>query len=82
MLKVDIATAIVLYLLSSLTLVLGVWVWYALRHRPKSLQTERKTALRCDICLHVFIASTEANSERCPRCRSWVRVGSAAAHAN
>ena len=74
MIKVDLAMAIVLYLVSSLMLVLAAWIWHELRHRQKSFEPERKTALRCDICLHTFIASTEKPSERCPRCNSWVRI--------
>ena len=74
MIKVDLPTAIVLYLLFSLMLVLVSWIWHEWTHPQKPLETERKTALRCDICLHNFIASTEVTVERCPRCNSWVRV--------
>ena len=74
MIKVDLATAIVLYLLFSLLLVLVPWLWYEATHRRKSLESVKKTALRCDICLHTFIASAEQEIQRCPRCNSWVRV--------
>ncbi len=74
MIKADLPTAIVLYLLFSLLLVLLPWLWHALTHRSKSLEVEKKTALRCDICLHTFIASTERANQRCPRCNSWVRL--------
>ena len=74
MIKVDLATAIVLYLLASLLLVLAAWIWHGVRYRHTPLEIEKKTALECSICLHSFIASTEILAQRCPRCNSWVKV--------
>ncbi len=74
MIKVDLPTAIVLYLMISLVLVLVPWVWHAWRHRPKPLDTIQKTAARCDICLYAFIGSTQDIPQRCPRCNSWIKI--------
>ncbi len=74
MIRVDLPTAIVLYLLASLLVVLAAWIWHELRHRHAPLEIEKKTALECPICLHTFIASTEQSNDRCPRCNSWVRL--------
>ena len=75
MIHVYPATAIVLYLLFSLLLVLLPWLWHGLTHRRKSLEIVKKTALSCNICLHTFIASAEQEIQQCPRCNSWVRLG-------
>ena len=74
MIRVDLATAIVLYLLFSLLLVLVPWIWHAVTHRRNSLEIVKKTALQCNICLLTFLASTEQEIQRCPRCNSWVRI--------
>lgn len=76
MFKVDISTSIVLCFVFSMLPVLAAWIWHELTHRQRPLEIEKKTALRCTICLHTFIASTESKAQRCPNCDSWVQITS------
>ena len=71
MIKVDISTAIFLYLLFSAILILIMWSFLDFGTRLKTYSSEEKYIWHCSICANTYIDSKNENISRCPRCKSY-----------
>lgn len=71
MIVVAPTTAIMLYLMSTLLMLLGIW---ALRHyktRRHKVVTIEKELTKCDICHFAYLRDKAKPISQCPQCRSF-----------
>lgn len=71
MIKVDISTALFLYLLSTAIIILIVWSFFDFGTKLKTFSSEEKYIWHCSICALTYIDSKHENISRCPRCHSY-----------
>lgn len=73
MIKVDISTALFLYLFLSVIVVLLAWVFFSFGTKLKTFSSEEKYIWHCSICTHTYIDSKHSEISRCPRCGSYIQ---------
>ncbi|MFQ5952431.1 MAG: hypothetical protein ACE5JK_03395 [Candidatus Omnitrophota bacterium] len=71
MIKVDISTALFLYLLFTAILILVVWSFFSFGTKLKTFSSDEKYVWHCSICVYTYIDSKNENISRCPRCKSY-----------
>ncbi|MGB3057274.1 MAG: hypothetical protein WBC16_03885 [Candidatus Omnitrophota bacterium] len=71
MIKVDISTALFLYLFFTAVLLLILWSFFSFGTRMKTFGSEEKYIWHCSICAYTYIDSKHENISRCPRCNSY-----------
>ncbi|MGB2600227.1 MAG: hypothetical protein WBB86_05910 [Candidatus Omnitrophota bacterium] len=71
MIKVDLSTALFLYLFSTAVVVLILWSFFDFGTKLKTFSSEEKYIWHCSICVHTYIDSKHENISICPRCKSY-----------
>ncbi|MBU1083482.1 MAG: hypothetical protein KKG84_00175 [Candidatus Omnitrophica bacterium] len=71
MIKVDIATALFLYLFSTAVLVLILWSFFDFGTRLKTFSSDERNIWHCTICAYTYIDSKSEEMSICPRCGSY-----------
>ncbi len=71
MIKVDISTALFLYLLFSAVLMLLAWSFVDFGTRLKNFSSEERHIWYCGICGNTYIDSVSEHISCCPRCSSY-----------
>ncbi|MCK4463783.1 MAG: hypothetical protein KAU58_05675 [Candidatus Omnitrophica bacterium] len=71
MIKLDISTALFLYLLFNVIGVLLLWVFFGLRTKRSSFKKDEDYVWRCSICANLYIDSKNQDLSRCPQCGSY-----------
>jgi hypothetical protein len=71
MIKVDLSTALFLYLFSTAVVVLILWSFFDFGTKLKTFSSEEKYIWHCSICAHTYIDSRHENISQCPRCGSY-----------
>jgi len=71
MIKVDISTALLIYLLGSVVAVLVAWIFLNFGTKMKNFSSEEKYIWNCSICTHTYIDSRNDEISKCPRCGSY-----------
>ena len=78
MIKLDLLTAISLYLSVTVIGILVIWLFTEHRHIFKGINPEEKFVWHCSICAYFYVDSTSEEISTCPRCKSLnKRMGSA-----
>lgn len=72
MIKIDLLTAVSLYLILSTCLVFIFWIFY--NYRNNSLVTESEDLAQCPFCTYLFVKYQKDNLQICPRCKSYINV--------
>lgn len=72
MIKVDISTALFLYLFLAVIVVLLAWVFFSFGTKLKTFSSEEKYIWHCSICAHTYIDSKHDEISKCPRCGSYI----------
>lgn len=67
MVRVDLQTMIVIYLLTMLGILALVWVGTEI-NRDRRERRRRRDYVICDICDHIFEDSSEKSLLSCPKC--------------
>lgn len=70
MIKLDISTALFLYLFFAVIGVFALWIWLDRAIGFEPYGAERKNIWQCSVCHYVYVDSNEADFSRCPRCKS------------
>jgi len=71
MIRVDISTALFLYLLVSTVFVLLAWAFFDFGTKLRNFSSEEKYIWSCSICGLTYIDSRHEEISRCPRCHSY-----------
>ncbi|MBU0683797.1 MAG: hypothetical protein ABIH85_00360 [Candidatus Omnitrophota bacterium] len=71
MIKVDIATALFLYLFITAIGLLIVWSFFSFGTKLKTFSSDEKHIWRCSICTFTYIDSRNELVSKCPRCKSF-----------
>jgi len=72
MIKIDISTALFLYLFFSVIIVLIAWLFMDFGIRLSTFSSEEKYIWHCTICTHTYIDSRNDEISVCPRCHSYI----------
>jgi len=71
MIKIDISTALFLYLLFSAVAILIAWSFFDFGTKLKNYSSEEKYIWHCNICGNTYIDSRHDDISQCPRCGSY-----------
>lgn len=71
MIKVEIATALMLYLLLTLGSVLGLWGYQHYKLRCKKIAISKDELLVCEFCHFAYLADRAKKVTKCPSCSSY-----------
>ncbi|MFH1394822.1 MAG: hypothetical protein ABIH09_01535 [Candidatus Omnitrophota bacterium] len=71
MIKVDIATALFLYLFITAIGLLILWSFFSFGTKLKTFSFDEQHIWRCSICALTYIDSRNELVSRCPRCKSF-----------
>jgi hypothetical protein len=71
MIKVDLSTALFLYLLFTAVAILIMWSFFNFGTKLKTFGSEEKYIWHCSICAHTYVDSKHENISPCPRCGSY-----------
>ena len=71
MIKVDISTALFLYLFFTAVLLLILWSFFNFGTKMKTFGSEEKYIWHCSICTLTYVDSRHENISKCPRCGSY-----------
>ena len=72
MMKVDISTALFLYLFVSVVLVFLLWLFIDFGTRQREYSSEEKNLWHCSICDNTYIDSRHEGISKCPKCGSYI----------
>ena len=75
MFRVDISTAVFLYLMSSLMAVLFLWIFFEKKAVLPKFVREEADVWECSICTYTYIDSTHHEISQCPQCKSYNKKG-------
>jgi len=71
MIKIDVSTAVSLYLVFSVIAVLVIWVTYEYGWKIKKYASDKRFIWQCSVCLYTYIDSKHENYSKCPQCGSY-----------
>ena len=66
-----VATAVTLYLLSSLAAVFAFWILFEKKAVMPKFVREEADLWECSICTYAYVDSTHQEISQCPQCRSY-----------
>lgn len=71
MIKLDISTAVLLYVMSSLAVMFFLWIFYERSASFPKFIREEADIWECSICSYAYVDSTHHEISQCPQCRSY-----------
>ena len=71
MFRVDISTAIFLYVMSSLIAIFMLWVLFEKKAALPKFVREEADVWECKICAYTYVDSTHQGISQCPQCKSY-----------
>ena len=71
MIRMDISTAIFLYIMSSLLVLFWLWVFYERKNVMPKFLREEADVWECGICFYIYVDSTHHEISQCPQCKSY-----------
>jgi len=71
MIKVDISTALFVYLFFSVIVVLILWAFIDFGTKLRAYGPDEKFIWHCPICTYTYIDSKNQDISVCPRCKSY-----------
>jgi len=71
MIKLDISTAVFLYLLFNVVGVLLMWVLFDFRTKSVDFRRDEDYIWHCVICANIYINSRQEGISKCPQCGSY-----------
>ena len=74
MVRVDLSTAIFVYLLFSLIGIIFAWTFYEYRYKSKRPKKSEENIFKCPICAYSHIVGKGEIFKRCPRCNTLNKV--------
>ena len=71
MLRMDVSTAVFLYVMSSLLVVFFLWIFFEKKSILPKYVREEADVWECAICAHTYVDSTHQDISQCPQCKSY-----------
>ncbi len=71
MFRVDISTAIFLYLTASLAIVFVLWIFFEKKAVLPKFVREEADVWECSICAYTYVDSTHHEISQCPQCKCY-----------
>jgi len=71
MIKINISTALFLYIFLTAIVILIVWSFFSFGTKLKTFSSEEKHIWRCSICALTYVDSKREVVSKCPRCNSY-----------
>ena len=71
MLKLDVSTAVFLYVMSSLAVVFFLWIFFEKHTALPKFVREEADVWECAICAYTYVDSTHHEISQCPQCKSY-----------
>ena len=71
MFRLDVSTAVCLYILSSLAAVFLLWMLFEKKAILPKFVREEADVWECAICAHTYVDSTHQEISQCPQCQSY-----------
>ncbi|MBF0215645.1 MAG: hypothetical protein HQL30_01475 [Candidatus Omnitrophica bacterium] len=72
MIKLDLSTALFVYLFFTVIAVLLLWLVMDLGTKLKTYSSDEKFIWHCNICANTYIDSRHEAISKCPRCGSFI----------
>jgi len=73
MIKLEISTAVALYLFFSVIGTFILWIFFEYRkHSRHEFDSQKRYIWHCMICDHTYIDSRHEDLSQCPQCKSYV----------
>jgi len=69
--RVDISTAIFLYLTASLAIVFVLWIFFEKKAVLPKFVREEADVWECSICAYTYVDSTHHEISQCPQCKCY-----------
>ena len=71
MFKLDVSTAVFLYVMSSLVSIFFLWIFFEKKTAFPKFVREDANVWECAICAHTYVDSTHHEISQCPQCKSY-----------
>lgn len=71
MFKLDISTAVFLYIMSALSVTFMLWIFVEKKSARPQFVREDANVWECVICAHTYVDSTHHEISQCPQCKSY-----------
>jgi hypothetical protein len=71
MIRLDVSTAVFLYVMSSLGVFFFLWIFFEKKVVLPKFVREEADVWECAICAHTYVDSTHHEISQCPQCKSY-----------
>ena len=71
MFKLDVSTAVFLYVMTALLAIFFLWILFEKRTALPKYVREDANVWDCAICAHIYVDSTHHDISQCPQCKSY-----------
>ena len=71
MIRLDVSTAVFLYVMSSLFVIFLLWIVFERRAVLPKFVREEADVWECSICAYTYVDSTHSEISQCPQCKSY-----------
>ncbi len=71
MLKLDVSSAVFLYLMSTLLVIFVMWIFFERKVVLPKFVREEADVWECAICSYTYVDSTHHEISQCPQCKSY-----------
>ena len=71
MFRLDISTAVCLYVMSALLITFGFWILFEKKAILPKFVREEADVWECSICAYTYVDSTHHEISQCPQCKSY-----------
>ncbi len=71
MFKLDVSSAVFLYLMSTLLVIFVMWIFFEKKAVLPKFVREEADVWECAICSYTYVDSTHHEISQCPQCKSY-----------
>ncbi len=71
MFRLDISTAVLIYVMSSLIVIFFLWIFFEKKSILPKFIREEADVWECSICTYIYVDSTHHEISQCPQCKSY-----------
>jgi len=71
MFRLDISSAVFIYVMSSLLAIFVLWIFFEKKAVHPKFVREEADVWECSICAHTYVDSTNHEISQCPQCKSY-----------
>ena len=71
MFRMDVSTAVLLYVMSSLLVIFILWIFFEKKAALPKFVRDEADVWECSICTYTYIDSTHHEISQCPQCKSY-----------